>query len=105
MSGFGELSYVRRIYNIEDMLYHLAYHGPMAASIAGDVYHLDRRLYNTGGHLIVVRGYRIDNNGNITILVNDPNVNSRFGSQFFVYIEMTEARFKQVWRSVFYVIE
>jgi hypothetical protein len=105
MSGFGELSYVRRIYNIEDMLYHLAHHGPMAASISGDVYHLDRRLYNTGGHLIVVRGYRIDNNGNITILVNDPNVNSRFGSQFFVYIEMTEARFKQVWRSVFYVIE
>ena len=78
---------------------------PNGCNIAGDVYHLDQRLYNTGGHLIVVRGYRIDSNGNITILVNDPNVNSRFGSQFFVYIEMTEARFKQVWRSVFYVIE
>ena len=87
------------------MLYHLAYHGPMAASISGNVYHQEQKLYNTGGHLIVVRGYRIDNNGNITILVNDPNVNSRFGSQFFVYIEMTEAHFKEVWRGVFYVIE
>lgn len=105
MSGFGEISYVRRIYHIEDMLYHLAYHGPMAASISGNVYHQEQKLYNTGGHLIVVRGYRIDNNGNITILVNDPNVNSRFGSQFFVYIEMTEAHFKEVWRGVFYVIE
>ena len=53
--------------------------------------------YTTAGHLLVVTGYKIEDN-QTTIYINDPNVPG-------VEVTMTLANFLAVYRMVSYVIE
>lgn len=96
MSAFGEITYVKRFYSANEMLYHIAKVGPIAASIRGNTI-TNLKTYNTAGHLLVVTGYKIEGN-NTTIYINDPNVMG-------VAVEMTLENFLKVYRMVSYIIE
>jgi len=93
MSSFGETSYVKRLYSLEELFYHLETVGPVATTVRGDM----EGLYTTGGHLIVIRGYRVTDNGTF-IITNDPNLND-------VYHEYSITTFNVVWSKIIYVIE
>lgn len=99
MGAFGYKGYVARMYSWEELKWHLAKVGPVGASIAGDT-----KLYKTGGHLLVVRGYK-EVDGQTYVLCNDPNINNRFGENLFVYYEYPLEVFTSFWRGVVYVIE
>ena len=104
IGAFGVDSYVARHYSWEELKIHLATVGPVGASIRGDV-----GLYKTGGHLIVVRGYRVVD-GKTYVICNDPNINERFGNDkdgkpLFVYYEFPLEVFNAFHRGVVYVIE
>ena len=105
MSSYGETAYVGMMYSFEELMIHLVEIGPVAASVSGDM-----DLYQTGGHLIVVRGYRITEDGDIYVIVNDPNINSRFGNDtngdpLFVYYEFPLETFMKTWKGIVYIIE
>lgn len=97
MSAFGEISYVKRMYSYQELLHHLDTVGPIAASVKGTMIGEIGRTWTTSGHLIVVRGYRIEND-EIYILANDPNMTN-------VYEEYKLQNFMNVWRNIAYVIE
>ena len=99
MGAFGFDAYVARMYSWEELKYHLAKVGPVGASIKGDT-----GVYKTGGHLIVVSGYKTVD-GKEYVICNDPNINSRFGEGLFVRYEYPLDVFKQFWRGVAYIIE
>ena len=104
ISAFGVDSYVARHYTWEELKIHLATVGPVGASIRGDT-----GLYKTGGHLIVVRGYR-EVNGKTYVICNDPYIDSRYGNDkdgkpLFVYYEFPLEVFNAFHRGVIYVIE
>ncbi|HOI47634.1 MAG TPA: C39 family peptidase [Bacilli bacterium] len=104
MSSFSETSYVGIMYSFEELMHHLVNVGPVAASVSGDM-----GVYTTGGHLIVVRGYRITDDGDIFVIVNDPNINSRFGNDgegnpLFVYYEFPLEVFMRTWKGIVYII-
>lgn len=104
MSAFGIDSYVMRHYSWDELKIHLATVGPVGASIRGET-----GLYHTGGHLIVVVGYR-EENGKTYVLCNDPNINERFGKDkdgkdLFVYYEFPLEVFNAFHRGVIYVVE
>lgn len=90
--AFGVEAYVARMYSWEELKEYLATNGPVGASIAGNF-----GIYSTGGHLIVVRGYR-EENGQTYVICNDPNVKS-------VYYEVTLSIFMNAWRNVVYIVE
>lgn len=90
--ALGATAYVARIYSVEELKYHLCTVGPIGASIRGNF-----GIYTTGGHLIVVRGYR-DENGSTTIICNDPNVKG-------VYYEVSLSIFLGAWRNMAYIFE
>lgn len=92
MSAYGENSYVKKIYSIEELFHHLATVGPVALSIKGNT-----GRYTTNGHLIVVSGYEITPTGR-KILVHDPALPE---VEFFY----SEAIFDIVTRNVIYVVE
>ena len=96
MSAYGENSYVKRIYSFEELLLHLATVGPVALSIK-DSSGIYIGRYKTNGHLIVVSGYKITENGR-SILVHDPNLPE-------VEWEYSEASFNGFSRNVIYVVE
>lgn len=96
---YGYNGYVCRMYSWEELKYHLAKVGPVGASIAGDT-----TIYKTNGHLLVVRGYK-EVDGKTYVLINDPNINERFGEGMFVYHEFPLEVFMNFWRGVAYVIE
>lgn len=96
MSSFGAISYVKRFISEDDLFYHLATVGPVAASIKGYTI-TDNKSYNTNGHLIVVTGYLIDGN-NKYVYTNDPNVPG-------VSTRMKLQDFLDVYRNVSYIIE
>lgn len=105
MSAYGEDSYVGRMYSFEELRRHLKDVGPVAASVSGDL-----GIYTTGGHLIVVRGYRITDTGDTFVIVNDPNINDRFGNDIsgeplFVYYEFPLEVFMRVWKGIVYIVE
>lgn len=102
MSAYGERAYVKRFFSTNEFLYSLQEVGPMAASIKGTVKYEKQEngqkgSYNTGGHLLVVTGYEINDNGTF-IFINDPNVPG-------VAIKLTLQDFLSVWRNVSYIIE
>lgn len=104
MGAFGLNSYVKHLYSWEELKYHLATVGPVGASIAGNAI-----LYNTNGHLIVARGYRVVD-GKTYVICNDPNINQRFGNDkdgnpYFVYYEFPLETFMNFWRGTIYVVE
>lgn len=92
MSAYGENTYVKRIYSFEELQYHLATVGPVALSIKGDT-----GRYTTNGHLLVVRGYEINDQGT-WIIVNDPNLSE-------VYYRYSYEVYAKITRNVIYVIE
>ena len=96
MSSFGETAYVKRFYSANEMIQCLATIGPIAASIKGTTI-TNKKTYTTAGHLLVVTGYKIEDN-QTTIYINDPNVPG-------VEVTMTLANFLAVYRMVSYVIE
>lgn len=93
MGAYGHDSYVKRMYSFKELQHHLHTVGPVAASVKGDM----QGLYTTNGHLIVVRGYRVTDNG-IKVITNDPNLSN-------VYYEYDLSTFLNVWRNIVYVIE
>ena len=96
MGGYGLNAYVARMYSIEELLYHLAYIGPVSLSVKGQMTS-NLKDYHTDGHLIVVTGYKyVDDK--LIILSNDPAVPE-------VACEYTEEVMKSTWRYVAYVIE
>lgn len=104
IGAFGVDSYVKRVYSYEELKYHLATVGPVGASIKGDT-----GIYKTGGHLLVVVGYKEVGN-NKYVLCNDPNINARFGrdkygNDYFVYVEYPLDVFMNFFRGVIYVVE
>ncbi|MFA6375570.1 MAG: C39 family peptidase, partial [Bacilli bacterium] len=99
MSAYGEETFVNKMYSFAELQKHLLEVGPISASVKGNM-----GLYTTAGHLIVVRGYRITN-GQTYVITNDPNINSRFGNDLFVYYEYPLATFINVWRGVNYIIK
>ena len=90
--ALGATAYVARIYSVEELKYHLCTVGPIGASIRGNF-----GIYTTGGHLIVVRGYR-DEGSSTTIICNDPNVKG-------VYYEVSLDIFLGAWRNMAYIFE
>lgn len=92
MSAYGENTYVRRIYSFEELMYHLATVGPVALSIKGNT-----GRYTTNGHLLVVSGYEVTENGRY-ILVHDPNLKE-------VEYKYSESIFNNITRNVIYVME
>ena len=104
MSSYDEIAYVAMMYSFEELMKHLVDTGPIAASVSGDM-----GLYQTGGHLIVVRVYKITDSGVVFVLVNDPNINSRFGydtngDPLFLYYEFPLETFMKNWKGIVYII-
>lgn len=102
MSAYGEMAYVKRFYSSNELLYSIQNTGPMAASIKGTVKYTSEVTgaagqYTSSGHLLVVTGYEITDNGTY-IFINDPNVRG-------VAIKMTLQDFLNVWRNVSYIVE
>jgi len=105
MSSFDEKAYIGMMYSFEELMRHLVEVGPVAASVSGDM-----GLYQTGGHLIVVRGYRITDDGDIFVIANDPNINERIGNDnqgnpLFVYYEFPLETFMNTWKGIVYIVE
>ena len=93
--AFGVDSYVARMYSWDEMREYLANHGPLGCSIKSSNGEFG---YTTNGHLIVVRGYRINENGDTIVICNDPAVKS-------VYYEVTLRQLMLCWRGVVYILE
>ena len=104
MSSYGEAAHVARMYSIEELIAHLYHVGPLAASVKGDL-----GIYQTKGHLLVVTGYEIDDEGQITVFINDPNINDRFGEDkkgnpLFVSYQLPVETFLNVWVGIVYIV-
>lgn len=90
--AFGINAYVGKMYSWDEIRYYLANNGPIGVSIGGNF-----GIYSTDGHLLVIRGYRIEN-GETTVICNDPNVKG-------VYYEVSLEIFLRCWGSVVYIME
>ena len=99
MGAFGFKGYTFRVENFKQLKWLLDNVGPVGVSIRGDL-----GLYNTGGHLMVAIGYKVEN-GKAYLICNDPNVNSRFKEGLFVYYEYPLEVFNKTFRGMCYVIE
>lgn len=106
MSSYGYDSYVGRMYSFNELKYHLAKCGPIIVSVGGDL-----GVYKTNGHLLLVRGYKVLENGKTLVIINDPNINERFektyqdGMPLFVYYELPLEVFLKVWKGITYIVE
>ena len=83
------------MYSWEEMRDYLANYGPLGCSIKSSNGEFG---YKTNGHLIVVRGYRINEAGYTTVICNDPAVKG-------VYYEVRLDQLMACWRGVVYVVE
>ncbi len=90
--AFGINAYVGKMYSWDEIRYYLVHNGPIGVSIGGNF-----GIYSTNGHLLVIRGYKIEN-GNTTVICNDPNVNG-------VYYEVSLEIFLRCFGSVVYIME
>lgn len=90
--GYGINAYVGKYYSWDEIRYHLANYGPIGVSIGGDF-----GRYKTEGHLIVVRGYKIEEDKTI-VICNDPNIDE-------VYYEVSLEIFLRCLGSVVYIME
>ena len=93
MGAYGEYAYVKRFKGINDLIDHLNNIGPLALSVKGNM----QGYYTTNGHLLVCKGYRVED-GKVIFICNDPNITN-------VEIEYTEETIQTVWRLIAYVIE
>ena len=97
MGAYGANACVKRFYSLEEVLESLAEVGPMGVSTRGYIVH-SGRSWNSQGHLMVLTGYRINDDGSRVLYMNDPS----FGG---VACEITEENFAKINRMVMYVIE
>lgn len=97
ISSFGYNAYVARMYSIEELVKHLTTGGPVGLSVKGQMTSNEKDYY-TAGHLIVCVGYRYDENGNLFLVCNDPNVPN-------VLCEYTEYVMENTWRNIAYIVE
>lgn len=97
ISSFGYNAYVARMYSIEELVKHLTTGGPVGLSVKGQMTSNEKNYY-TAGHLIVCVGYRYDENGNLFLVCNDPNVPN-------VLCEYTEYVMENTWRNIAYIVE
>ena len=93
MGAYGEYAYVKRFINNDELMWHLENVGPVALSVKGNM----QGYYNTAGHLIVCKGYKIVE-GEVVFICNDPNLKD-------VEVEYTYETIENVWREIAYVIE
>lgn len=96
MGGYGLNSYVARMYSVDELIYHLAYVGPVALSVKGTMIS-NEKTYTTAGHLIVAIGYKYIDDV-LYIVCNDPNVEN-------VYCEYSLSVINNTWRNITYVVE
>ena len=96
MSAYGEITYVKKMFSLEEIMMHLATVGPISCSVKGTVIS-NIRTYSTNGHLIVVSGYKIED-GKISLYIDDPNVRS-------TNVIMTQENFMAVYGKTNYIIE
>lgn len=94
-STFGAISYVEYMYSVDDLLYYLSNYGPLAICVKG-LMKSNYKTYDTKGHLLVLVGYKIEDN-NIIFISNDPNVDHK-------NIEYSYDNIKEVWRNVAYIL-
>jgi len=97
MGAFGATAYVQRFTSFDEVKWHLANIGPVSASIRGH-FISNNRDYVSQGHLIVVTGYKVNDDGSTIVYINDPAVT-------MVKSEMTLENFLNIYRYVSYVIE
>ena len=95
--AFGRKAYVMKMYSWDEIRYYLATSGPFGASISGTFASINGASYYTPGHLICVRGYRIEN-GNTIVICNDPAVK---GTYYEVYL----STFLKCWGDTIYIVE
>lgn len=93
MGAHGEEAYVKYFANNDELIEHLINVGPVALSVKGNM----QNIYSTGGHLLVCKGFRIEN-GVPVFICNDPALS-------YVEVEYTYETIENVWRKVAYVIE
>lgn len=93
MGAYGEYAYVKRFTGPNDLINHLESIGPVALSVKGNM----QGYYNTAGHLLVCKGYKVVN-GEYIFICNDPNIKN-------VEVEYTYQTIANVWRNIAYVIE
>lgn len=93
MGAYGEFAYVKRFINNDELMWHLENVGPVALSVKGNM----QGYYNTAGHLLVCKGYKIVD-GEVIFICNDPNIKN-------VEVEYTYETIENVWREIAYVIE
>ena len=93
MGAYGEYAYVKRFINNDELMWHLENIGPVALSVKGNM----QGYYNTSGHLLVCKGYKIVD-GEVIFICNDPNIKN-------VEVEYTYETIENVWREIAYVIE
>lgn len=97
MGAYGYDAYVARFYSVNELVKHLATVGPVALSVKGQM-NSDKKNYYTDGHLLVAIGYEYGENGDLTIVCNDPNVDS-------VECRYSLSVINDTWRMIAYVIE
>jgi hypothetical protein len=93
MGAHGEDAYVKYFANNDELIEHLINVGPVALSVKGNM----QGLYNTAGHLLVCKGYKIVD-GKPVFICNDPALS-------YVEVEYTDETIENVWRDVAYIIE
>ena len=95
--AYGFYAYVERLFSIEELVHHLVNVGPVAISVKGQMTS-NKKDYYTAGHLLVIKGYTKDTNGEYVFTANDPNV---------LEVECTYTRsvIENVWRYIIYTIE
>ena len=84
------------MYSVDELIYHLAYVGPVALSVKGTMIS-NEKTYTTAGHLIVAIGYKYIDDV-LYIVCNDPNVEN-------VYCEYSLSVINNTWRNITYVVE
>jgi len=97
MGAFGADAYVKRFYSLEELIETVAKVGPVGVSTKGYISH-SGRSWQSGGHLMVVTGYKYKEDGSLLIYMNDPSFSG-------VECTITEKNFNAINRNVCYVIE
>ncbi len=90
--AMGEFAYLGLFSGVYDLMDTLANIGPVALSVKGNM----QGYYNTNGHLLVCKGYKVTDEG-IIFICNDPNIQN-------VEVEYTMDTINSVWRNYAYVI-
>ena len=96
MAAFGYTAYVERLAGIKELVHHLIHIGPAALTVRGTMAS-NVTTYTTAGHLLVIKGYTY-NDGVLTFIANDPNVNT-------VECTYSSDLISSTWRGVVYTIE